>query len=306
MSKFIVVGAGPVGRAVTRELVSGGHEVGVITRSGSSVPKATPHALDATNSPGVAALATGALAIINCANPPYTSWDTDWPPIAASLLQAAEQSCAALITMSNLYAYGPTHQQMHATTPLDSKGKKGMVRAKMWTDGLAAHGQGRVKVAEVRASDFFGPEVRDANLGERVMPKILLGKRVQVLGRTDVPHSFSFMPDVGRTLARVASDPSAWGRAWLVPSITMTQQKMIAAIAAEAHQKTPKISTLPSAVMSVLAAFVPLMRELKEIQYQFTAPFVVDASDTTAILGIVATSTNDALRQTVDWWRAHS
>jgi nucleoside-diphosphate-sugar epimerase len=306
MKRFVVVGAGPVGKSTTQELLNQGHAVDLVTRSGSGPDAAsvTKHALDATNATALAELAVGAAAIINAANPPYTKWDTQWPPIATALLNAAQQSGAALVTMSNLYGHGPAHQTITADTQMDSTGKKGVVRATMWANALVAHNAGKARVAEVRASDFFGPEVRDANMGERVVPRILAGKGVQLLGRTDVPHSFSCMPDVARTLAHVALHEETWGRAWLVPSNTLTQREMIRALCTAAHTSEVKVSTLPKVALTLLSPFVPLMRELQEVWYQFDAPFVVDATDTTSKLGIEATPLEQAATATVAWWKA--
>jgi nucleoside-diphosphate-sugar epimerase len=305
MKRFVVVGAGPVGKSTTQELLKQGHAVDLVTRSGSGpdVVSVNKHALDATNATALTKLAVGATAIINAANPPYTKWDTQWPPIATALLNAAQQSGAALVTMSNLYGHGPAHQTMTADTPMDSVGKKGVVRATMWANALAAHTAGKARVAEVRASDFFGPEVRDANMGERVVPRVLAGKGVQLLGRADVPHSFSYMPDVARTLAQVALHDDTWGRAWLVPSNTLTQREMIRALCTAAQTPEAKVSTLPKVALTLLSPFVPLMRELQEVWYQFDAPFVVDATETTSELGIAPTPIDQALAATVAWWR---
>jgi nucleoside-diphosphate-sugar epimerase len=309
MSHFVIIGAGPVGRSATHELIEAGHTVSMVTRRGTGPDEAKLIRADASNASEITRIANGATAIVNCANPPYTSWPKEWPPIANALLSAAGTTGAALITMSNLYAHGPSHQTMTAQTPFDAKGSKGRVRAKMWTDALALHEAGRVNVAEVRASDFFGPEVRDANLGERVIaPMIHRQKRarVQLLGRIDVAHSFSFIPDVGRVLARVANEPSAWGRAWLVPSTTLTQQQMVNAFAIAAGKPSPKISTMPTILLKTLGIFMPVLRELPEVLYQFEAPFVVDATETTDTFSIDATPINEALHQTVAWWKTQS
>jgi nucleoside-diphosphate-sugar epimerase len=306
MKRFLIIGAGPVGRTTAQQLVDQGHTVDLVTRTGSgpNLTAISKHALDATDTAALSKLAVGATAIINAANPPYTKWETMWPPIARSLLTAAQQSGAGLITMSNLYGHGPAHQTMNADTPMDSRGKKGRIRAAMWADALAAHHAGLVRVAEVRASDFFGPEVRDANMGDRVVPRVLTGKGVQLLGRADVPHSFSYMPDVGRTLAHVASHEETWGRAWVVPSITVTQGELIRALCNAAGVPPVKVSTMPAFVLNALGLVVALMRELKEVSYQFGAPFVVDASQTTSELRIDATPVEQAVAETITWWKA--
>ena len=306
MSTYLVVGAGPVGSTTALKLAETGHRVIVATRSGNGPthPQIEHRRVDAGNEQALTEASSGASAILNCANPPYASWDTDWPPIANAILGAAKQTGAGVVTMSNLYGYGPKHQLMRADTPLDATGKKGRVRADMWRTALATHQAGQVRTAEVRAGDFFGPGVVDANMGQRVVPRLLKGKGVQLLGATDVPHSFSYIPDVAKVLTAVTIDEGSWGRPWLVPSVTVTQRGMVEALAGAAGTTRVKISTLPSFALKAIGFVVPMMRELQEIQYQFTAPFVADASDTTERFGIPETGLEEAARATVAWWKA--
>jgi nucleoside-diphosphate-sugar epimerase len=305
MSTFLIAGSGPVGATAAKELVVQGHEVIVMTRRGTgpSAPGITNVAGDARDVEAIARNASGAIAILNCVNPPYHQWATQWPPIASAFIQAAERSGAALVTMSNLYGYGPSHQTMSDTTSLDSTGAKGGVRAAMWVEAKAAHDAGRIRATEVRASDFFGPFVIDANMGERVVPRVLAGKSIQLLGKLDVPHSFSYTPDVAATLATLATSEEAWGKPWLVPSIQSTQRDLITALARAAKRPVPKLTAVPNAMLRIAGVFSPLMKALQEVTYQFTSPFVVDASSTTAAFGITATSIDVACKDTVSWWQ---
>jgi nucleoside-diphosphate-sugar epimerase len=175
----LVIGAGVIGSRVARMLAEGGHRVCVVSRHGSGPAGVTHLAADAADAAAMARLAEGAAVIYNCVNPAYHRWPADWPPIAASLLGAAERSGAVLVTLSNLYGYGPAarslggsaYDQAHPmteATPLAATGRKGQVRARVWQDALAAHQAGRVRVAEVRASDFVGPGATSA-LGERIV-----------------------------------------------------------------------------------------------------------------------------------------
>src|SRR5664280_3022983 len=106
MSKYLVVGAGAIGGRVAHSLASQNHEVVVVSRHGRAVGAATSVAVDAADEVALRRLAQGATAIFNCANPAYHRWPTDWPPIAASIMAAAESCDATLVTLSNLYAYG--------------------------------------------------------------------------------------------------------------------------------------------------------------------------------------------------------
>ena len=132
MGRHVVVGGGAVGNGVARELLLAGHEVTQVSRRGGAVPGARPMAQDAGNGPALAALTTGADALYNCVNPPYDKWVTDWPPVAAAMLHAAEQSGAGLVTMGNLYPYGPVDAPMTEALPDVGTGTKARVRAAMW------------------------------------------------------------------------------------------------------------------------------------------------------------------------------
>ena len=96
----VIVGAGPVGTATANLLADRGEQVRVITRRGTGPerPEVERVAADATDSARLSELAEGAVALYNCANPPYHQWLTDWPPLNQALLRAAESSGAVLAT----------------------------------------------------------------------------------------------------------------------------------------------------------------------------------------------------------------
>ena len=305
-STHIIVGSGPVGTTTALLLADLGHQVRVITRSGSGPTHRNIErvALDATNAAALTTATAGAAAIYNCVNPPYHRWPTDWPPIANAMLAAAESSGAVLVIMGNLYGYGPMTRPMKESDPLASTGVKGGVRIKMWRDGLAVHESGRIRATEVRASDFIGPEVLNSHLGERVIPKLLKGKGVQVVGNPDMVHSFTFMPDVARALVTAATDERAWGKAWHVPTNpATTPREMITMMSKIAGVAPVKVSGIPNALLKVGGLFLPMLRELPEMLYQFDRPFVVDSSLFTATFGQSATPLQEALTSTVDWYR---
>ncbi len=173
MGLYVIVGTGPVGAGTALRLAEAGHEVRTVTRSGRgpSHPHIERIAADAVRSDTLAALATEADAIYNCANPPYHRWAAEWPPLAAAILDAAERTGAVLVTTSNLYGYGPVDHPITEDDPLAATFTNGYVRAQMWNDAIAAHRDGRVRVTEARASDFFGPGLTDTSQLGRVIPR---------------------------------------------------------------------------------------------------------------------------------------
>ncbi|WKX72950.1 NAD-dependent epimerase/dehydratase family protein [Streptomyces sp. XD-27] len=306
MSLYVVMGFGPAGAATARLLAEKGHSVRVVTRSGRSPEPGIEHvALDATDSRRLIEAAQGAAAIFNCAAPPYHRWASHWPPLASSVCAAAEATGAVLVMLGNLYGYGPVGRPMTEELPLAATGPKGRVRAAVWEQARTLHEQGRVKAVEVRASDFFGPGVTDGgHLAARVVPRVLRGKPVSALGDPDAPHSWSYLPDVARALVEVAGEERAWGRAWHVPTgPALSTRAMVGRLAAQSGTGPVAVRRLPPAVLGVVSVFSPLIRELKEIRYQFDRPFVVDSSAYEAAFAVRATPVDEQVKATVDWWR---
>lgn len=297
MGLHVIVGAGPVGSGAATLLRDRGERVRMVTRRGSGIDGVEAVAADAADAGRLTALAGGAEVIYNCANPPYHRWPVEWPPIAAALLTAAERTGAVLATTSNLYGYGPVDGPMTERTPLSATSVKGRVRARMWLDALAAHRAGRVRVTEVRASDFVGTGAKNI-FGELVLPSVLAGRPVRVPVDLDAPHSYTYLGDVARLLVAVAGDERGWGRPWHVPSPPAVSMRELAAEAARlAGAPEPRLRRAPYAALWAAGVFSPMIREVREVYYQFARPFVIDASDAGHTFGIAPTPLAEGLRE---------
>ena len=297
----VVVGAGPVGRATAVQLASEGHEVLLVSRSGGGPEIAGVRrvAADAAAADRLAELASGAVALYNCINPPsYMVWPTFWPPVAAAFLAAAERTGATLVTASCLYAYGPVDEPMVEGIPDAATTTKARIRALMWADALAAHEAGRIAAVEVRGSDYVGPGVTGAHIPQ-VTPRALAGKAVRVFGSPDQPHSFTDVRDMGRALAAVAQRPSAWGRVWHAPTnAPRTQREAVADICRAAGKEPVEVRPWPRAMLGLGGTVVPLLRELRETVYQFECPYVLDSSAIERELGLAPTPWAEVCRAT--------
>ncbi|GAA2740247.1 NAD-dependent epimerase/dehydratase family protein [Terrabacter aerolatus] len=313
MSHHLVLGAGGVGRSTTTALVELGDTVTLASRSGHVSQRAWEEghreavevvAVDAGDAAALTALARGAASIVNAVNPPsYMTWDTDWPPIATATLTAAEQSGAGLVIIGNLYGYGEVAAPMREDDPLRPAGHKGRLRADMWTEALARHEEGRLRVTELRSSDYFGPgtTARTSYLNDIVIDALLAGRPPFVpAGRADAPHSWTYVPDVGRFAARVAGGDDGWGRAWHVPTApARTFDEAAADVARLAGVKQRRVRVLPRPLGTAAGLAVPFMRELRETRHQFERPFVLDSELTQRRFGLAPTPWDDALATTI-------
>ena len=307
MSLHVVLGKGPVGSTLTDRLVAAGHEVRVLSRSGGTDPRpeVEHRALDAGDATALRAAASGAAVLYNCANPAYHRWTTDWPPVAAALLGAAEATGAVLVVMSNLYGYGEVDRPMTEDLPLATTGTKGRVRATMYEQALARHRAGALRTVEARASDFVGPRVTDGgHLGARVVPRLLRGRSVSCLGDPDVPHSWTAVPDVAAALELLGADERAWGRAWHVPTApAVSFRQAVQGLCAAAGVDPVTVRRLPHLALRAAGLLSPTVRELEETRHQFVRPFVLDSSAFTATFGVQPTPLEATWADTVAWWR---
>lgn len=304
----LVVGAGPVGTALALRLADGGSRVRVVTRSGRGPthPLVERVALDASDPDRLAGTARGATVVYNCANPgSYPKWERVWPPLAASILHAAEASGAVLATMANLYGYGPVDEPMRRDTPLRPSDHKGVLRARMWEDALAAHDAGRVRVTEARASDYLGPTAPASNgLLPMYAAATLAGRPATVFGDPDAPHSWTAVDDIAATLEVLGRDERAWGSAWLVPSNPpVSVRGVLRALGERAGTGEPRLRRMPRWVLAAGGLVVPIMREVTGVLYQFERPFVVDATETTGTFGLTPTGWDALLDATARAWR---
>ena len=293
----LVVGAGPIGSAVVRRLVAQGDQVRVVTRSGSGpdLPGVEKVAADAADSARMAELAGGCDVVYNCVNPAYHRWATDWPPVAAALLGAAERSGAVLVTTANLYGYGHVDRRITEDMPLTGGYVKADVRNRMWLDALAAHEAGRVRVTEARGADYVGPGA-ESHLGERVLPKVLAGKKAQVMRSLDTQHTWTYTEDMAMTLVAIGADERAWGRPWHVPSaLEMSQREALTELARMAGAPQPRLSEYSPMLIRSLGLFSPLMRELPDVAYQMQNDFLMDSSAAQRELGLVPTPAHEVL-----------
>lgn len=301
--RHLVVGAGPVGREVVRALAERGAEVVLASRSGAGpdVPGATRLALDATDPDALGRAAAGAVALYNCVNPPeYHRWPELWPPLARALLLAAERTGAVLATAGNLYPYGPLEDgRMTEDLPDAARDTKGRVRATMTAEALAAHREGRLRAVEVRGSDYVGAGPGDYAHVPRVVPAALAGCTAWVVGSPDQPHTWTDVRDMGRALALVATEPTAWGRVWHAPSAApRTQREAIGDVCASVGATPGAVRAIPGWALRGLGLASPTVRAIAEMDHQFRRPFVMDSSAITAAYGLAPTDWAETCRRT--------
>jgi nucleoside-diphosphate-sugar epimerase len=307
-TQHVIFGTGPVGMAIMDELCQQGHHVRMVNRSGRTI-EPLPESVelvtgDASDTTFTAQVSEGASHIYNALSPPYSKWVAEFPGLQASLINAAEANTARLVVMDNLYMYGDTDgEPIHEGMPYTAHTRKGKLRGQMARDLMAAHDAGRVQVVVGRASDFIGPRVTLSAMGDRVFEKAIAGRAAQVFGNPDSPHSYTYMPDVGRALVQLALTDDAYGQPWHIPTPpAVPTRDLLAMIYSEAGHPL-KVQPLPSLMLRLVGLFDKNAGELPEMMYEFNKPFIIDASKYRSRFGWDATPLDDLVKATVAWYQ---
>lgn len=302
MTAVVLGAAGGIGSHVVEALLERGHSVRAVTRRPVSLPEgAEPVIADLRDVEALRRAVAGASLVVHAAQPAYTRWPQEFPALTTGIADAAEGK--RLVLADNLYCYGPVAGPLTEDLPDAATDAKGRVRAAMAAELLRRHGEGRLQVVIGRASDYFGPRAVTSVAGARVVEPAISGATVRVVGAPDQPHSWSYLPDVGRALALLADAPA--GRIYHLPvGPPVTQQGLADAFARAAGRPSARVSALPVPLHRGLALVHPMLREMLGTRYQFTAPFVVDDGRFLAEVGpFTPTPLDDAAAATVAWFR---
>lgn len=304
----VVFGAGGAGGALARELAARGKAVRVVTRSGrAEVPAGIEVvAADAADPVSAQAACAGASVIYHAVNVPYPAWPEVLPPVMETLIAAAGAANATLVYVDNAYAYGPVDRPMTEDMPAAAPTKKGRLRARLADTLLAAHHAGTVRAVIGRGSDYFGPGVTNSVAGDRVFPAILAGKKAMWVGGLDQPHTMTYIDDFARVLITLGSRPEALGQVWHAPASEPLTGRQFLTLASELAGQPPRHGTYSPLLIRLAGLFNPVLRELPELAYEFTAPFILDGSRYQAAFGGTPTAHRDVLRATLDWYARRS
>lgn len=305
---FAVTGAGPVGWTVAEQLAAQGKRVRVLTRSGSGPehPLVERLPVDVSDRALVARSIRGATAAFHCIHGSAYSagaWEQELPAAEQAVLAAAGEAGAVVVFPESLYSYSEPDRVMAEDSPRAASGGKRGVRTAL----LKARQASATGTVSVVAGDFFGPRVRMSHAGERMVPAILSGRKLRVVGSADQPHSFTFVPDLAAAMIKAGQNPVLWDRVLHAPTNpALTQRELAAAFADAAGVPQPKVGTLPGWLLRTVGLFSADIRELGETLYQFQRPFVMDSGASEAALDLRPTPLAAAAKATVEWWRAEN
>ncbi|HJS28936.1 MAG TPA: NAD-dependent epimerase/dehydratase family protein [Anaerolineales bacterium] len=302
----VIFGTGPAGCWTARALLDLGLPVRAVNHTGDRpalLPKEVElHAADLSDRDQAVQAGAGAAVLYQALNPPYNQWHQLFPGLQSSAIAAATASGARYVSIENIYMYDSS-RPITETSPVVPRSKKGSLRARMAEEVSDSNRSGAIRATTLRSSDYYGPGVLGSAFGELVFRNLVSGKKAQVGGSADQPHSTAYIEDVGRAAAILGTREEALGEVWLSPHApAQTQRAMIEAACRNAGTR-PQVQVISPLMMRLAGIIMPEARESVEMMYEFTEPFVVDSNKIRNAFGLEATPLEAGIGNTVRWYQ---
>jgi nucleoside-diphosphate-sugar epimerase len=305
----VILGAsGAIGMEIIKELQSKNLPFRAVERSKTIPNIETTHA-DISKIDELKKALVGATHVYSCVGVKYDTkiWQQVWPQITDNLIEACSEINATLVFFDNIYLYGPTPLEIPITEhhPRNPPSNKGTVRLSLEKKLMTAFESGKLKGLIARAGDFYGPGAKLSMLYNSVLDRMLVGKNPQWLANPDLLHTYTYTPDAARACVTLALDESSYGQVWHLPtSDELLTSRQIIAIFQKKLGMSENIQVMPRFMFNVLTLFIPILKELKEMMYQFDNDYVFDSSKFEAKYpNFKTTSYQEGVNSMVDFYK---
>jgi nucleoside-diphosphate-sugar epimerase len=212
---------------------------------------------------------------------PYNAslWEKQWPVVMRNTIDACKKHGAKLVFFDNVYMYGPVKGVMNEATPFNATSRKGKVRGQIAQMLLDEMNKGQITAMICRAPEFYGPRNTQSGTNATIFDNIKKGKKLQVLLNDATLRTIIYTPDAGRATALLGNTSDAYNQTWHLPVDTnRLSTKQFIALCSTIKGKELKYTVLGKGMISLVGLFVPYVREVKELLYQWESDYLFDCS----------------------------
>jgi nucleoside-diphosphate-sugar epimerase len=230
-------------------------------------------------------------------------WRRDWVNLIDNVIEACLTANAKLVFVDNVYMYGKVVGEMTENTPMHPTSEKGKIRKAVAERLLGAFQNRGLRGCIARSADFYGPD-NPKSVISTVFDNFQKGNTPQYIGNPDKIHSFTYVPDIGKACAILGTDKRADGQVWHIPTAAppLTGRQIIEK-AAILYETKPKLMAMSSPfLLTILGIFIPALRELKEMMYQFTDDYVFNSDKFERTFGMEPTPYDEGIKETVQFY----
>jgi len=228
------------------------------------------------------------------------TWEEKWPVLMQNTIDACIKHRAGLVFFDNVYMYDKDYiSAMTENTPVNPSSKKGKVRKRLNDMLFKAVRENNLKALIARSADFYGPDNNNNFVTRMVLNNLKEGKKVMWFVNNGFIHSFTFTPDAAKGTALLGNTPEAYGEIWHLPTDNrkLTVKDFMSLLASELGANL-KFTFVYKWMLALLGIFVPLMREMPEMLYQYDRDYFFDSSKFTNKFGTLATPYEEGIKTT--------
>ena len=228
-------------------------------------------------------------------------WEEKWPKLMRATIDACIKYKARLVFFDNVYMYDINAiPHMTEESSLNPPSRKGAVRkriAEMIMDEVKA---GKLLALIARSADFYGPDNNKSFVNEMVYKNLLKGKAANWFIDADKKHSFTYTPDAAKATALLGNTDDAFNTVWHLPTDknTLTGREFIELFSRE-MKASNKIFIMPLWMIKVVGLFVPVLKEMPEMMYQYDRDYYFDSSKFEKRFNFKITTYQEGVRNTV-------
>ncbi len=210
----------------------------------------------------------------------FKIWKESWPRFTKNVIDACIENDCKLVFFDNIYMYDSNSLNgMTEETPINPPSKKGEIRTEIFNMIMSKVKEGKLTALIARSADFYGPNIKNTSmLTETVFNPLNNGKKASWMSSIKYKHSFTYTPDAAKATAILGNSEKAFNQVWHLPTAKkpLTGMEWIEAIAKEMGVK-PKYQVAPKFIVKLLGLFIPIMREMPEMMYQYDRDYVFNS-----------------------------
>lgn len=230
-------------------------------------------------------------------------WQEQWLSFIKNTVNACIKYNSKLVFFDNVYAIGKDNiKHITENSAISPSSKKGEIRAEVDRFIIEQIQKGNPEIIIARSPDFFGPEKKENSLMMNLIyDNLIKGKTAQWFGNADVIHSMGFTPDLAKGTALLGNSPDAYNQIWNLPvdKNALTGREWVKLFADEL-KTSDKVKVIPQMIIKLLGIFVPVLREMPEMIYQFENQFYFDSSKFISRFNFEPTKNKEAVRLTIE------
>jgi nucleoside-diphosphate-sugar epimerase len=301
-----ILGAnGTIGSVLAKELINYTDKIRLVSRNPRKVNESDElFAADLSNPGSVDQAVEGSDVVYLVVGFDYKVkvWEEKWPRLIRATINACLKHNAKLVFFDNVYTYDINAiPHMTEESPNNPPSKKGAVRkqiAGMIMDEVKA---GKLMALIARSADFYGPGNDKSFVNEMVYKNFLKGKRANWFVDADKKHSFTYTPDAAKATALLGNTDDAYNTIWHLPTDknTLTGREFVELFSRE-MKVANKLFVMPLWMIKIVGLFVPVLKEMPEMIYQYDRDYFFDSSKFEKRFKFKTTTYQEGVRNTVE------